>query len=168
MAGQRDYFSWLVLGLVVAVVFAASYYVYVNLIAPTDHYVSGVRVVSHGDPRTAISGVFISRNVTVQLDADNLTDRTLACPTLAFAEATAGISAAGFNVTAQGRIAGEYCINANSTKIPCRQPQLVVQRGPCNCLAVVGSAVVVEGSDNWFCSNGPKIRDALKWALQKN
>jgi hypothetical protein len=167
-AASDERAQWAIAIIVALLVFAGAYYAYVNYISPTDHYLDNINVVAHGNPQQAILGLFTSRNVSAELVAANLTDNTLSCEALAFAEGVAGISASGYNVTPFGYVTQTgTCINANKTQIPCTAPSLIVQQGPCDCMRpdYTQKAVVVEGSNAWLCANAVNVRDILAWAL---
>lgn len=159
--------SVLLAALVGVAVFLAAYYVYVNLIAPTDHYVDGVRIVAQGNVKTDFQNIFSGKNVSIQLYADNLTDRTLTCETLTLAKSAIVLSTIGKKIFVSGLIAGTTCTSGNNTVVPCTHASLLVEKGPCNCMKVdnQGSQVIVEGSDTWLCANANKVGDTLGYEL---
>ncbi len=158
---------WVWVALVAITVFAASFYVYQNLLAPTSHVVNNVLVITQGNVKPAIASVLFPRDIVLHLYAENATDTSLACLAAAAAECSSGLSSSGKNVTVQGLVADEYCVNEAKNVTPCLSSRVLVRKGNCNCIRVEQSTprIIIEGNDVWLCENAARIRDILRWSL---
>jgi hypothetical protein len=157
-------------GLLIAVgigilVFGGVFFFLRSALQPTEHIVNGI-LIQATSPQADIAAVLEPQNVVEQIgtasEKEFLPGRAAAATEIASALATNRK-----NVTVQGIIAGQYCVNANKDRIPCLHPQVLVNYSTCNCIRVEDGTVKVLGTDAWMFENGPKIRGIINWAIGK-
>ena len=145
------------------IVFGAMFFFLRAALQPTEHVVNGV-LIQAANPRADIAAVLSPQKLVVHLAVANESDiipQRIAAAT----EVVSALAVAQKNVTIQGIVAGDYCINAAKERIPCEKPHVVVDRGDCNCIRVEAGTVKVLGTDSWMLANGAKLRGIIGWAL---
>ncbi len=110
-------------------------------------------------------GVILSpKNVSVQLNVQSVDEKVFGLA-VGSPEVVSAIAGFGKNVSVQGKISGEYCINSNQTIIECRRPQVILELGSCDCMKVVGETWVIRGSNEFFVANGANLRGIIRKAI---
>ncbi len=163
-------YSTIIAIVIAAVVFVAAYLVYVNYLTPTIHYINGVEVVGNGNINAQFNSIFSSKNITVGLVAQNLTDNTLTCPSFTLAKASIVLASLGKNVTAIGMLSNNTCVDSKNNTIACTHASLIVGTGSCDCIKLdsANNQVVVSGSQSWLCTYADKIANTLGYELNNN
>ena len=162
----REGLSLAVVVVVAVVVFLAAFYVAsLKPAAGKEYVVGGVRVLSEGEPRAALSAALASRELRVWIVAVNSSE-LVPYRQMAATEIVLGLSRLGKNVAVQGRVGGEYCVGGSATPVPCLAPDVVIQPGLADAVIILGANVTVEGSDAWMRRMAPSLRELFAWGVK--
>ncbi len=158
--------STLLAAVIGVAVFAAVFFALSGLLKPREQVINGVLVQAE-NPREAIAGALapqaLVEHIAVADENESIPGRAAAA-----AEIASALAVAGKNVTVQGSIRGEYCVNEKQERVECGAPSVLVNYSGCNCVRVESGKLYVLGTENWLLNNGARVRGLIRWALEKN
>ncbi len=146
------------------IVFAAVFFALRFFLTPKEQVVNGI-LVQNDNPRQAIGDALAPKTIVERLVVSS-EGEVIPGRSSAAAEIASAISSENKNVTVQGSVRNEYCVNSNRERVDCKPANVVISYSTCNCVRVENNVVNVLGTDAWMLDNGPRLRGLLRWAIE--
>ena len=162
--------------LIIVIAVAAFYYAF-SLFQENqpekENLVNGVRVLARGGVKNSFAELLAPQVIGVQTALANFSD-ALPCKVPMQTEVIYGLVSSGKNVSLQLYYKQENeCQQKRGDSVEtvaCQAPRVVVQNGACDCIRLERQKqlVLIEGSEQWLCSNAANAREIFRWALAKS
>lgn len=146
----------------IVIVFAAAFFAFQTLFKTQPKVYNNVTAEASFSFEK-LSEILSPKNISVQLNVESV-NQTVVGLAVGSPEVASAIAGFGKNVSVQGKI-GDYCINSNQTRIECRNPQVILEIGSCDCMKIVGGSWVVQGSNEFYVANSANLRGIIRKAI---
>ncbi len=165
---KDDLISTGVIVIVALVVFAAAFILSRPPTGPHTYNVSGIAIVSDGNPQDTMSAILANHSVVMWIEAPNKT-AVIPCSQVAASEMAIAVGHVSRTLTVQGRITSGYCVGKDNNETACLPPQIIVRSSTADNVVVDSKAgsIIVEGDDKWLCNSAPTLRNMIAWVLSK-
>ncbi|MBI5226439.1 hypothetical protein HY994_04350 [Candidatus Micrarchaeota archaeon] len=140
----------IVIGLVLLGVFAAVFFVAQVLPKGTDTTLDGVHILASGDAKAQLQGLLSKTPVLIQMNLINANDSRNTALTIVTAEIASSLIAYNTTNYVYGAVEGNASVNCVPQTNFCTGAVIFVQLGPFDGMRINDTAVVVEGTAEFF------------------
>lgn len=157
--------------LVALAVFYFAYNYFQESAPERENVVNGVRILSKGGVKNTLAELLVPRVIPMQVVFANSSD-DLPCKIPMQSEVIYALAIKQKEAALQLRVAGEDLCETrfqNKTeKTECTRPRIVIENGGCDCVRLDrgNQVVLIQGSEEWLCTNAVNVREVIRWALQ--
>lgn len=161
---KKEKFPFWLFALAGISVLGVSFFIFSSLAESGGQEVAGVVFKTQGTPSDAIRAALAGKSdVVVSADFRSVSD--VSCISSMLVQVSLALGASNKTLDIQGQTTQNYCVDRLNTTFSCRQPDVIVAHGDCDCVEIRANQIKISGSDKFLCDKSGTIGEIITASL---